>query len=240
MMKKLVSLLLALVMALGLCTSAIAETNGESEDVQTGNETYTMETVLAGVDALTGTEAEKTAIKNYLNTYFVVADNKNGVFVVINNVGLRQDKFIQTQEQKATVQNAVDGYNAQSGDTNRSIAAILDAYQVKYGNGTRTFGDLMGMYTAALNRPAVQINEGSNGPDTGKVQGVHLLKCSDGTDGYPYNNQGYVSTDDVTAAGNYFVEYFSYMTWETGDGEKYNTVTFKDGIYDKGTNKITD
>ena len=240
MMKKVVSLLLALVMALGLCTSAIAETNGESEDVQTGNETYTMETVLAGVDALTGTEAEKTAIKNYLNTYFVVADNKNGVFVVINNVGLRQDKFIQTQEQKATVQNAVDGYNAQSGDTNRSIAAILDAYQVKYGNGTRTFGDLMGMYTAALNRPAVQINEGSNGPDTGKVQGVHLLKCSDGTDGYPYNNQGYVSTDDVTAAGNYFVEYFSYMTWETGDGEKYNTVTFKDGIYDKGTNKITD
>ena len=48
MMKKVVSLLLALVMALGLCTSAIAETNGESEDVQTGNETYTMETVLAG------------------------------------------------------------------------------------------------------------------------------------------------------------------------------------------------
>ena len=48
MMKKVVSLLLALVMAVGLCTSAIAETNGESEDVHTGNETYTMETVLAG------------------------------------------------------------------------------------------------------------------------------------------------------------------------------------------------
>ena len=240
MMKKVVSLLLALVMALGLCTSAIAETNGESEDVQTGNETYTMETVLAGVDALTGNEAEKTAIKDYLNTYFVVVDNENGFFFVINNVGLRRDKFIQTQEQKVTVQDAVNGYNAQIGETNRSIAAILDAYQVKYGNGTRTFENLMGMYTAALNRPAVQINEGSNGPDTGKVQGVHLLKCSDGTDGYPYNNQGYVSTDDVTAAGNYFVEYFSYMTWETGDGEKYNTVTFKDGIYDKGTNKITD
>lgn len=240
MMKKVVSLLLALVMAVGLCTSAIAETNGESEDVQTGNETYTMETVLAGVDALTGNEAEKTAIKDYLNTYFVVVDNENGFFFVINNVGLRRDKFIQTQEQKVTVQDAVNGYNAQIGETNRSIAAILDAYQVKYGNGTRTFENLMGMYTAALNRPAVQINEGSNGPDTGKVQGVHLLKCSDGTDGYPYNNQGYVSTDDVTAAGNYFVEYFSYMTWETGDGEKYNTVTFKDGIYDKGTNKITD
>lgn len=80
MMKKVVSLLLALVMALGLCTSAIAETNGESEDVQTGNETYTMETVLAGVDALTENEAEKTAIKDYLNTYFVVVDNENGFF----------------------------------------------------------------------------------------------------------------------------------------------------------------
>lgn len=90
MMKKLVSLLLALVMTVGLCTSAIAETNGESEDVQTGNETYTMETVLAGVDALTGNEAEKTAmaIKDYLNTYFVVVDNENGFFFVINNVGL--------------------------------------------------------------------------------------------------------------------------------------------------------
>lgn len=242
MMKKLVSLLLALVMTVGLCTSAIAETNGESEDVQTGNETYTMETVLAGVDALTGNEAEKTAmaIKDYLNTYFVVVDNENGFFFVINNVGLRRDKFIQTQEQKVTVQDAVNGYNAQIGETNRSIAAILDAYQVKYGNGTRTFENLMGMYTAALKRPAVQINEGSNGPDTGKVQGVHLLKCSGGTDEYPYNNQEYVSANDVTAAVSYFNEYFSYVTWETGDRIEYNTVTFKDGIYDKDTNKITD
>lgn len=239
MMKKLVSLLLALVMALGLCTSAIAETNGESEDVQTGNETYTMDTVLAGVDELTGNEAEKTAIKNYLNTYFVVADNKNGVFVVINNVGLRQDKFIQTQEQKATVQNAVDGYNAQIGDTNRSIAAILDAYQVKYGNGTRTFGDLMGMYTAALKRPAVQINEGSNGPDTGKVEGTHLLKSSDGTD-YLYNNAEYITTADANAAIEYFNKYFTYRTWELGNGSEYNTVTYSDSIYDKETDKITD
>lgn len=239
MMKKLVSLLLALVMALGLCTSAIAETNGEREDVQTGNETYTMDTVLAGVDALTGNEAEKTAIKNYLNTYFVVADNKNGVFVVINNVGLRQDKFIQTQEQKATVQNAVDGYNAQIGETNKSIAAILDAYQVKYGNGTRTFGDLMGMYTAALKRPAVQINEGSNGPDTGKVEGTHLLKSSDGTD-YLYNNAEYITTADANAAIEYFNKYFTYRTWELGNGSEYNTVTYSDSIYDKETDKITD
>jgi len=235
MMKKVVSLLLALVMALGLCTSAIAETNGESEDVQTGNETYTMETVLAGVDALSGDGNAKAAAKEYLKKYFVVVNDNNMSFVVINNVGMRQDKFIQTQEQKATVQNVLTAYTTE-------ISGVLDAYKVRYGNSAEmAFSELLEIYRCAAERPAIQNYENDgNGPDTGKVKGVHLLKCSNGTDGYPYNNQEYVSTDDVTAAGNYFVEYFSYMTWETGDGEKYNTVTFKDGIYDKGTNKITD
>lgn len=150
-----------------------------------------------------------------------------------------RDKFIQTQEQKVTVQDAVNGYNAQIGETNRSIAAILDAYQVKYGNGTRTFENLMGMYTAALKRPAVQINEGSNGPDTGKVKGTNLLNSSDGTD-YPYNNQEYIVSDDVNKATEYFNEYFTYCTWELKDGNKYNTVTYSDSIYDKKTDKITD
>ena len=236
-MKKLVSLLLALVMTLGVCTNVWAEE--EDENTQTGSQEYTMETVLAGVDELTENEAGKTAIKNYLNTYFVVADNENGVFVVINNVGLRQDKFIQTQEQKATVQNAVDGYNAQIGDTNGSIAAILNTYQVKYGKGKKTFENLMGMYTAALKRPAVQINEGSNGPDTGKVEGANLLQSSNGTD-YPYNNQEYIASDDVNKAIKYFNTYFTYCTWELGDGSKYNTVTYSDSIYDKETDKITD
>lgn len=235
MMKKVVSLLLALVMAVGLCTSAIAETNGESEDVQTGNETYTMETVLAGVDALSGDGNAKAAAKEYLKKYFVVVNDNNMSFVVINNVGMRQDKFIQTQEQKATVQNVLTAYTTE-------ISGVLDAYKVRYGNSAEmAFSELLEIYRCAAERPAIQNYENDgNGPDTGKVKGVHLLKCSNGTDGYPYNNQEYVSTDDVTAAGNYFVEYFSYMTWETGDGEKYNTVTFKDGIYDKGTNKITD
>ena len=133
----------------------------------------------------------------------------------------------------------MNGYNAQIGETNRSIAAILDAYQVKYGNGTRTFENLMGMYTAALKRPAVQINEGSNGPDTGKVKGTNLLNSSDGTD-YPYNNQEYIVSDDVNKATEYFNEYFTYCTWELKDGNKYNTVTYSDSIYDKKTDKITD
>lgn len=235
MMKKVVSLLLALVMAVGLCTSAIAETNGESEDVQTGNETYTMETVLAGVDALSGDGDAKAAAKEYLKKYFVVVNDNNMSFVVINNVGMRQDKFIQTQEQKATVQNVLTAYTTE-------ISGVLDTYKVRYGNSAEmAFSELLKIYRCAAERPAIQNYEnGGNGPDTGKVQGVHLLKCSGGTDGYPYNNQEYVSADDVTAAVSYFNEYFSYVTWETGDSEQYNTVTFKDGIYDKDTNKITD
>lgn len=234
MMKKLVSLLLALVMALGLCTSAIAETNGESEDVQTGNETYTMETVLAGVDALSGDDDAKAAAKEYLKKYFVVVNDNNMSFVVINNVGMRQDKFIQTQEQKATVQNVLTAYTTE-------ISGVLDAYKVRYGSAEMAFSELLKIYRCAAERPAIQNYEnGGNGPDTGEVQGVHLLKCSGGTDEYPYNNQEYVSANDVTAAVSYFNEYFSYVTWETGDRIEYNTVTFKDGIYDKDTNKITD
>lgn len=234
MMKKVVSLLLALVMALGLCTSAIAETNGESEDVQTGNETYTMETVLAGVDALSGDDDAKAAAKEYLKKYFVVVNDNNMSFVVINNVGMRQDKFIQTQEQKATVQNVLTAYTTE-------ISGVLDAYKVRYGSAEMAFSELLKIYRCAAERPAIQNYEnGGNGPDTGEVQGVHLLKCSGGTDEYPYNNQEYVSANDVTAAVSYFNEYFSYVTWETGDRIEYNTVTFKDGIYDKDTNKITD
>lgn len=235
MMKKLVSLLLALVMAVGLCTSAIAETNGESEDVQTGNETYTMETVLAGVDALSGDGDAKAAAKEYLKKYFVVVNDNNMSFVVINNVGMRQDKFIQTQEQKATVQNVLTAYTTE-------ISGVLDTYKVRYGNSAEmAFSELLKIYRCAAERPAIQNYEnGGNGPDTGKVQGVHLLKCSGGTDGYPYNNQEYVSADDVTAAVSYFNEYFTYRTWELKDGNKYNTVTYSDSIYDKKTDKITD
>lgn len=103
-------MLLALVMALGLCTSAIAETNGESEDVQTGNETYTMETVLAGVDALTledvaesERDAAKEAAKNFLQTNFAVVKNNGKFFLVITDVRFRYDLFFVTEGDKTRV-----------------------------------------------------------------------------------------------------------------------------------------
>lgn len=226
MMKKVVSLLLALILTLSLCTPVLADP---------GDEAYNMDTLLAGVDALSGDGDAKAAAKEYLKKYFVVVNDNNMSFVVINNVGMRQDKFIQTQEQKATVQNVLTAYTTE-------ISGVLDTYKVRYGNSAEmAFSGLLEIYRCAAERPAIQNYEnGGNGPDTGEVQGVHLLKCSGGTDEYPYNNQEYVNANDVTAAVSYFNEYFSYVTWETGDRIKYNTVTFKDGIYDKDTNKITD
>lgn len=221
-----VSLLLALILTLSLCTPVLADP---------GDEAYNMDTLLAGVDALSGDGDAKAAAKEYLKKYFVVVNDNNMSFVVINNVGMRQDKFIQTQEQKATVQNVLTAYTTE-------ISGVLDTYKVRYGNSAEmAFSGLLEIYRCAAERPAIQNYEnGGNGPDTGEVQGVHLLKCSGGTDEYPYNNQEYVNANDVTAAVSYFNEYFSYVTWETGDRIKYNTVTFKDGIYDKDTNKITD
>lgn len=225
-MKKAVSLLLTLILTLSLCTPVLADP---------GDEAYNMDTLLAGVDALSGDGDAKAAAKEYLKKYFVVVNDNNMSFVVINNVGMRQDKFIQTQEQKATVQNVLTAYTTE-------ISGVLDTYKVRYGNSAEmAFSGLLEIYRCAAERPAIQNYEnGGNGPDTGEVQGVHLLKCSGGTDEYPYNNQEYVNANDVTAAVSYFNEYFSYVTWETGDRIKYNTVTFKDGIYDKDTNKITD
>lgn len=225
-MKKAVSLLLTLILTLSLCTPVLADP---------GDEAYNMDTLLAGVDALSGDGDAKAAAKEYLKKYFVVVNDNNMSFVVINNVGMRQDKFIQTQEQKATVQNVLTAYTTE-------ISGVLDTYKVRYGNSAEmAFSGLLEIYRCAAERPAIQNYEnGGNGPDTGEVQGVHLLKCSGGTDEYPYNNQEYVNANDVTAAVSYFNEYFSYVTWETGDSEQYNTVTFKDGIYDKDTNKITD
>ena len=235
-MRRAVSLLLALVMALSLCVSAIAEPGGEDGQPREAGGAYTMDTVLAGVDTLEGSDEAKEAARNYLRQYFTVAENGDRRFVVIDKVGLRQDTFFQTQEHKAYVENTV--LQAYTGD----IAAVLNDYAVRYDNGTRTFSNLIGMYRSAANCPAMEINEGSDGAwDTGLVKGADQLKLSDATDGYPYNNKAYLRGDsDVSKAQAYFSQYFTYRTWETGSGDKYNTVTFRDEIFNKDTGEITD
>lgn len=255
MMKKLVSLLLALVMALGLCTSAIAETNGESEDVQTGNETYTMETVLAGVDALTledvaesERDAAKEAAKNFLQTNFAVVTNNGKFFLVITDVRFRYDLFFVTEGDKTRVKGIVDNYEAPIANGSKTtIKAVLNSYIVQYGNNCgRTdgvdFGWLMNIYKAAAERLVLQSTE------TGKVQGIDKLRINGGEDStYPYKNGEYIKGDGpnstaqdmANSAVTYFKKYFKCGT-ETFNEETRGTVTYNKDIYENNSFKNRD
>ena len=105
-MKKIVSLLLALVLTLSLCVNAIAEpAGGSNEPAQEPEQTqepeqaqepalmqspkaqdapYTMDMVLAGVDELSGTPEAKEAAKTYLPRDFCM--NGDGRFFVMNHI----------------------------------------------------------------------------------------------------------------------------------------------------------
>ncbi len=105
-MKKIVSLLLALVLTLSLCVNAIAEpAGGSNEPAQEPEQTqepeqaqkpalmqspkaqdapYTMDMVLAGVDELSGTPEAKEAAKTYLRRDFCM--NGDGRFFVMNHI----------------------------------------------------------------------------------------------------------------------------------------------------------
>lgn len=255
MMKKLVSLLLALVMALGLCTSAIAETNGESEDVQTGNETYTMETVLAGVDALTledvaesERDAAKEAAKNFLQTNFAVVKNNGKFFLVITDVRFRYDLFFVTEGDKTRVKGIVDNYEAPIANGSKTtIKAVLNSYIVQYGNNCGRidgvdFGWLMNIYKAAAERLVLQSTE------TGKVQGIDKLRINGGEDStYPYKNGEYIKGDGpnstaqdmANSAVTYFKKYFKCGT-ETFNEETRGTVTYNKDIYENNSFKNRD
>lgn len=99
-MKKIVSLLLALLLTLSLCVNAIAEpAGGSNEPAQEPEQTqepalmqspkaqdapYTMDMVLAGVDELSGTPEAKEAAKTYLRRDFCM--NGDGRFFVMNHI----------------------------------------------------------------------------------------------------------------------------------------------------------
>ena len=105
-MKKIVSLLLALVLTLSLCVNAIAEpAGGSNEQAQEPEQAqgteqaqepalmqspkaqdapYTMDMVLAGVNELSGTPEAKEAAKTYLRRDFCM--NGDGRFFVMNHI----------------------------------------------------------------------------------------------------------------------------------------------------------
>ena len=199
-MKKALSLLLALVLTLSLTAPVWAE-----------NEGYTMDTLLAGVDALTGDNDAKAAAKEYLKANFVVSDD--GRFLMLKNVSFWNDRFYERTSMQKAAEGALNAYNDQ-------IKGVLDTLSVPYGNKQDlTFGSLIQMYRDGQKYPAIKINDtwGNEGPDTGKIVGVDKL-------GITEENKSYVDENAVTAAKEYFNKYFQYKAIDNDD----YTVAFKD------------
>lgn len=209
-MKKALSLLLALVMAVGLVVPVLAapgDNEGDGEE-----QPYTLNTLLQLVDGVDGvTDEAKTAAKAYLETNFMVSDD--GRFLMLKNVSFWNDRFYERTSMQKAAEGALNAYNDQ-------IKGVLDTLSVPYGNKQDlTFGSLIQMYRDGQKYPAIKINDiwGEDGPDTGDVVGVENLKVTEA-------NKDYVNENAVTAAKEYFNKYFQYKAIDNDD----YTVAFKD------------
>lgn len=67
-----------------------------------------METVLAGVDELSGTDEAKQAAKAYLRRYFCM--NGDGRFFVMNHISFWGDRFYETTAAKKQARSVIDAY----------------------------------------------------------------------------------------------------------------------------------
>ena len=223
-MKKVISLLLALVMTLSLCSSALATGIGQEDDKGAQEEEYTMDTLLAEVDKVEGANDEaKVAAKEFLADNF----SYDGRFVVLKGISFRDNRFYETNNNKAKAKTVLDSYTAHK--------AVLENVPVKYGAAyDMTVDSLMNMYRAAQEYPVIQ--EGmpfpEGGPTTGEVVGVGNLEITE-------KNKGYIETQDVTDAKNFFNEHFRYVDL----GEEYSgdhAVDFKAEFYDSDGKLIGD
>lgn len=223
-MKKVISLLLALVMTLSLCSGVWATDTSQGNDQGAQEEEYTLDTLLAEVDKVEGASDEaKAAAKGFLADNF----SYDGRFVVLKGISFWDNRFYETNNNKAKAKTVLDSYTAHK--------AVLENVPVKYGAAyDMTVDSLMNMYRAAQEYPVIQ--EGmpfpEGGPTTGEVVGVGNLKITE-------KNKGYIETQDVTGAKNFFNEHFRYVDL----GEEYSgdhAVDFKAEFYDSDGKLIGD
>ncbi len=223
-MKKVISLLMALVMTLSLCSGVWAEDTSQGNDQGAQEEEYTLDTLLAEVDKVAGaTDEAKTAAKKFLADNFIY----DGRFVVLKDISFWDDRFYETNNNKANAKTVLDSYTAHK--------AVLENLPVKYGAADdMTVDSLMNMYRAAQDYPVIQ--EGmpfpAGGPTTGEVVGVENL-------GITEKNEKYIKAQDVTDAKEFFEKYFRYVNLgEENPGD--HAVDFKAEFYDSDGKLIGD
>lgn len=213
MMKKVVSLLLALVMALGLCTSAIAETNGDNGP-PTGQDELTIEQLRAKWTSEDSEDpfkdiTDETALR-YVYTNFYPAQYDSGTFVRMKRIDTNGDFFMRESDKTAAVE-VLKGYTA-------DIKQVLGTVEIACGASEQTFDWLINLYTDMQNAPLLHPENGSGTQRTMTI------------------NQ-YVFQDDITQASTFFGNEDSYFKY---DGDTTKLVCTLEGVNGDGSFENSD
>lgn len=213
MMKKLVSLLLALVMALGVCTSAIAETNGDNGP-PTGQDELTIEQLRAKWTSEDSEDpfkdiTDETALR-YVYTNFYPAQYDSGTFVRMKRIDTNGDFFMRESDKTAAVE-VLKGYTA-------DIKQVLGTVEIACGASEQTFDWLINLYTDMQNAPLLHPENGSGTQRTMTI------------------NQ-YVFQDDITQASTFFGNEDSYFKY---DGDTTKLVCTLEGVNGDGSFENSD
>lgn len=212
-MKKAVSLLLALVMAVGLCTSAIAETNGDNGP-PTGQDELTIEQLRAKWTSEDSEDpfkdiTDETALR-YVYTNFYPAQYDSGTFVRMKRIDTNGDFFMRESDKTAAVE-VLKGYTA-------DIKQVLGTVEIACGASEQTFDWLINLYTDMQNAPLLHPENGSGTQRTMTI------------------NQ-YVFQDDITQASTFFGNEDSYFKY---DGDTTKLVCTLEGVNGDGSFENSD
>lgn len=205
--RKVISLLLAMVMALSLTTGVWA-----------GNDGGVSGKTLAETLGITDTNAA-----NYVNQNFdIEVTPGNQKLLVLKNIGYWDDLFYETNSDKDTAQTILNGYT--------NYSSVLDTVTVPRGEDTN-FATVIGMYRESLTYPVIRVNDNQQGPDTGDVTDLTGWANNTVNSDRSYLSSTYHnSSDAVTKAVNFFDGFFDYNK-DTFKGnqatEDYYTVSLK-------------
>lgn len=145
MMKKVVSLLLALVMAVGLCSGVWAENDPTIDQLRSEWKN--------GTDYDPFVDVTDEAALRYVYTNFYPAQYDSGTFVRMKRIDTNGDFFMRNSDKTAAVE-VLKGYTA-------DIKQVLGTVKIACGASEQTFDWLINLYTDMQNAPLLHPENGS-------------------------------------------------------------------------------